>query len=90
MRVWAVLAAVLSLPTLFSDVVVANSHDSAGHVAVVNHRRLAEVAGTNHTLGKRDFGDARFTYYYVEVGEVACGGWYKDGDLVRRSPICRV
>lgn len=47
------------------------------------HRRLADTQ-TNHTaLTKRDFPNSRFTYYYVEVGEVACGGWYKDGDFVR-------
>lgn len=84
MRVLAAFAAVLSIPAFFSHLVAANPHDSVGHAALAKHRRAVEATETaNHTLSKRDFSNARYTYYLVEVGEVACGGWYKDGDHVR-------
>lgn len=85
MRTLSFLLAALSIPAIFCIVASATQHD-AGLVTAKKHRRLAdaaESANTTTTLEKRGFGNARFTYYYVEVGEVACGGWYHDGDHVR-------
>ena len=36
---------------------------------------------SNHTLQTRQDG-SRYSYYYIQVAEVACGGWYKDSDFV--------
>ncbi|KAI0029873.1 hypothetical protein K488DRAFT_29270, partial [Vararia minispora EC-137] len=33
-------------------------------------------------LEKRDFTNARFTYYDITVGQVACEGYYKASDFV--------
>ena len=88
MRALFALVAALSIPTVIETLASATPHD-AGVTKAQRHRRLAHTvdAISNSTaLAKRDFDNARFTYYYVEVGEVACGGWYHDADHVRICP----
>ena len=79
--------AVLSVPAILCNLATATPHVVSGHAArAEKHRRLAEAAeqSTNATLSKRD--SDRFTYYYVDVGEVACGGFYQNNDFVRVTP----
>lgn len=47
----------------------------AAHIGSHLHRNHT------HALTKR-VDNVPFSYYYVSRGEVACGGWYKDTDMV--------
>ena len=81
MRLLPAFAAIISVPTLLVNLVSASAHEGF-HAERAKHRRLAaEVAP--HDLTKRDFSNARFTYYNIETGnQVACGGFHSTGDFV--------
>lgn len=85
MQILAFFTVVSSIPALFSTLVSASHADGhAGVARLEKHRRTADSLGVgNTTLTKRNFSNARFTYYYDDVAQVACGGWYNGNDYVR-------
>ena len=55
-------------------------------VLAVAGSALAVPVQGNFTVDKRDYTDAKYTWYDITVGETACGGWYSSSDYVSVSP----